>query len=110
MTDRKNTSGGTKAEVTDLVGLIKSYVLQETVGPLKAIARTLAFGSAGAVLLGIGSVLMLVGVLRVLQTETGSVFAGEWNWVPYVLTAVASLALLGAVGASLLRTPRSEKW
>ncbi|MGH9297517.1 MAG: hypothetical protein ACRDZP_06015 [Acidimicrobiales bacterium] len=107
MADRKTGASGTKTEVTELVGLVKTYVLQETLGPLKQIARTLAFGSAAAVMLGIGAVLFLVALLRVLEAQ--SIFAGQWNWAPYLLTAAAALIFLGAAGALLLRSPRSEK-
>ena len=65
-------------------------MIQETVTPLKTVGRTLLFGSIAAVLLGIGTVLLLLAVLRVLQTETGTAFAGTWSWVPYPIT--------GAVG------------
>ncbi len=101
--------GDPRTEVAELVEMVKSYVLQETLGPLKHIGRTLAFGSAAAALFGLAAVLSLVGVLRVFQTETGSVFAGEWSWVPYVLTSLTALAFLGAAAAIGLRPPRSER-
>ncbi|MGH9303567.1 MAG: hypothetical protein ACRDZ5_04035 [Acidimicrobiales bacterium] len=93
-----------KAEVSDLVGLLKSYVLQETVGPLKKLAITLAIGSGSAVLCGIGSVLLLVALLRALQGETGSLFAGEWSWAPYGLVVIAAVLALGLVAAVLVRS------
>ncbi|MGO9559821.1 MAG: hypothetical protein ACLPQS_03380 [Acidimicrobiales bacterium] len=109
MPDAKQKATDTRTEATELVGMIKTYAIQETLGPLKQIGRTLAFGSAAAVLFGIAAVLSLVGLLRALQTETGSVFAGEWTWVPYVLTLIAAIAFLGAAAALVLRSPRSEK-
>ena len=63
-----------REEGAELFGLLRRYVIQETVTPLKTVGRTLLFGSIAAVLLGIGTVLLLLGVLRVLQTETGSGF------------------------------------
>ena len=75
-----------REEGTELIGLLRRYVIQETVTPLKTVGRTLLFGSIAAVLLGIGTVLLLLAVLRVLQTETGTVFAGTWSWVPYPIT------------------------
>jgi hypothetical protein len=107
MPEAKQKASETKTEVAELVALIKAYVLQETVGPLKRIGRMLAFGSAAAVLFGIAAVLSLVAVLRVLQTETGRVFAGEWSWVPYLLTIAAAMVLLGLAAAIGLRK-RSE--
>ncbi len=107
MPQAKQKAGETKTEVAELVALIKAYVLQETVGPLKGIGRQLAFSSAAAFLFGLAAVLTLVAVLRALQTETGRVFAGEWSWVPYLLTVAAAMVLLGLAAAVGLRK-RSE--
>jgi hypothetical protein len=107
MPEAKGKASETKTELTELVGLIKAYALQETVGPLKRIGRTLAFGAAAAFMFGIAAVLSLVAVLRVLQSETGHVFAGEWSWAPYLLT-IAAAAVILAVAAALGLRNRSE--
>jgi hypothetical protein len=109
MPDAKQKATDTRTEATELVAMIKAYAIQETLGPLKQIGRTLAIGSATAVLFGIAAVLSLVGLLRALQTETGSAFAGEWTWVPYLLTLVVAVAVIGAAAFVVLRSPRSEK-
>ena len=49
------------------------------------------FGLSGALLFGLGAALSLLGVLRLLQTETGRTFAGSWTFAPYLLTAVVGL-------------------
>jgi hypothetical protein len=91
-------------EGAKLFDLLRRYVIQETVTPIRAIGRTLLFGSVAAIFLGIGTVLLLVGVLRVLQTETGAAFAGSWSWVPYPITAILGLVLVGGFGLVLLRS------
>jgi hypothetical protein len=96
-------------EVSELVDLLKRYLLQETVEPLKAMGRTLGFGVGAAMMFGIGGVFLLVGVLRVLETETGTFFGGDWSWAPYGLTILAGIAVIGCAAAILLRTPRSER-
>jgi hypothetical protein len=88
----------------ELFGLLRRYVIQETVTPIRTIGRTLLFGCAAATLLGIGTVLLLLGVLRVLQTETGTAFAGTWSWVPYPITAILGLVVVGGSGFVLLRS------
>jgi predicted histidine transporter YuiF (NhaC family) len=100
---------GARSEVSDLVDLLKRYLLQETLAPLKTMGRTLGFGAAAAVTLGIGGTFALIGVLRVLETETGTVFGGNLSWVPYGLATLAGVAVIGLAGALLLRTPRSER-
>ena len=81
--------------VLELRDLVVGYFRQETVVPLKALGRYLGFGIAGALLLGIGSILLGVGVLRLLQEETGDTFAGDWSFAPYLMT-FGALAVCGA--------------
>lgn len=98
------------ASVGDVVDLVRDYAKQETLGPLKGAGRWLALGAAGSLFLGLGLVLVLLGVLRVLQTETGA-FDGAFSWVPYVivliLCVVASVVALSRVKkATLGKEPR----
>ena len=74
--------------VNDLVELLKAYAKQETVGPLQRLGRYLGFGLGGSVVIATGCILLLLGLLRVLQTETGSTFTGSWSWAPYAITLV----------------------
>jgi len=92
-----------REEGSEALDILRRYVIQETVDPLKAAGRTLIFGSAAAVFLGVGSLLVLLGFLRVMQTETGSVFAGSLSWLPYGITAFLGLAILGCFAFVLLR-------
>ncbi len=94
------------SDVAELIDLLKRYVLQETIGPLKTMGRSLAYGGAAAVMIGLGAVFGLIGLLRVLETETGTTFRGDLSWAPYGLTVVAGVLVL-ALGAGLvLRGPR----
>jgi hypothetical protein len=77
--------------VLELRDLVVAYVKQETIVPIKSLGRYILFGLAGALLLGLGVVLLAVGVLRLLQTETGTTFHGDWSWVPYVIVFVVLL-------------------
>ena len=97
-------SAGPQGEVAEVIDLLRRYLIQETVDPLKLASRTLLYGSAAAVLIGIGIVLLLLGVLRVLQTETGTVFEGSLSWLPYLITAVSGLVVVGSAGFLLLRS------
>lgn len=80
------------AGVGDVVDLVKEYAKQETLGPLKGAGRWLALGSAGAAFLGLGLVLVLLGVLRLLQTELDA-FNGGFSWVPYIVVLALCLGL-----------------
>jgi hypothetical protein len=95
--------GDPREESSELIDLLRRYVIQETVDPIQLASRTLLFGSAAAIFLGIGIVLLLLGVLRVLQTETGTTFLGSLSWVPYLITAGLGLIVVSGFGFSLLR-------
>ena len=59
--------------ITELRDLVVAYFRQETVDPLKSL-----------------------GVLRLLQVETGTTFHGDWSWAPYLIVFV-TLVLSGAI-------------
>ena len=80
----------------ELRDLVVGYVKQETVVPLRQLGRYVAFGVLGSLLLGLGVVLLGVGGLRALQTETGSTFTGDWSWAPYGIVFLA--LLVGGAG------------
>ncbi|MGD9702616.1 MAG: hypothetical protein AB7Q42_07590 [Acidimicrobiia bacterium] len=96
---RNATSDNQIGETFDLV---KAYVRQETVGPLKGAGRWLGFGIGGALALGFGLSLLLLSLLRLLQTEAAETFDGNWSWAPYGITFVAC-ALIGALAVSRIR-------
>ncbi|MGH9029669.1 MAG: hypothetical protein ACRDV4_08660 [Acidimicrobiales bacterium] len=82
----------------DLVQLVLDYAKQETLGPLKGLARFVLFGVSGSVALSVGVVVLLVALLRALQTETGTTFADKLSWLPYVITAGAAVLVAGLAG------------
>jgi hypothetical protein len=95
--------------VGDLFDTLRAYVIQETLTPLKSLVRTLAYGLAGALLCGIGLVIALVGVLRLLQGETNGVFGGNWSFAPYLLTALVAMLAIGIAVLLVLRARRSSR-
>jgi len=89
--------------VIELKDLIVAYLKQETLVPLKQLGRYLAFGIAGSLLMGTGVLLMSLGLLRLLQTQTGDTFAGDWSWVPYLIVFAALM-----IGAAIVWTLRKS--
>jgi Putative Actinobacterial Holin-X, holin superfamily III len=83
---------------TDLWGLTRDYARQETVDPIKGVGRYLGYGGGGALLGSIGVILLMLALLRALQTETGTTFQGNWSWAPYMIVLVVA----GAVAAYAL--------
>ncbi len=99
-TERATAGGsgrGEKADDTsigDVVELVKTYAKQETLGPLRGAGRWLALGAAGAVLLGLGLVVVLLGILRLIQTEWDRAATGALSWLSYLIVLVLTVGLL----------------
>jgi hypothetical protein len=89
--------------------MLVAYAKQETIDPLKSLGRYLAFGAAGAFFVFLGASFLGLGVLRVLQTETGGTFSGGSfaSLVPYV-GAIAVLLLVMAVILVLFNRARKR--
>lgn len=86
--------GGLGETGNELAALIIGYVKQETLGPLRGLARFVLFGVAGSIALSGGTTLLLLAMLRALQGETGTAFSGDRSWLPYLITAVVALAVV----------------
>ena len=110
----KDTTGPNT--VGELKELLVAYARQETVDPLRSLGRYLGFGVLGSVFVALSAVFLSLGVLRVLQTETGSTFRGNLSWVPYLFTLAVAAVGLGIIvlaikrvrAAQANRTPRSD--
>lgn len=100
----ETTSAPTETvSIGELVEFVKTYAKQETIGPLKGAGRWIAFGAAGAVCLGLGLSLLLLGLLRLLQSEWGWAQTQGRSWLPYLIVLVACVALLAI---TLTRIPK----
>ncbi|MDQ3384459.1 MAG: hypothetical protein M3503_00365 [Actinomycetota bacterium] len=105
MPEQRPSDATLPGTVTDLWELVKAYAKQETLGPLKGIGRSLAFGIAGSVVLSVGLILLALAALRALQTETGTTFTGSWSWAPYLLALVVLAVVIAlALAATRKRT------
>ena len=98
MAAEPTTEKSIPALAAELWDLVRAYAKQETVEPMKGSLRKIGWGVGGSVLLSVGLVLLLLGGLRALQTETGTTFTGNWSWAPYLL-ALAGVAVVLALVA-----------
>src|SRR5215210_4429450 len=85
---RKAKDKGLSGEAQDLLQLVIGYAKQETIEPVRNLGRFVGYGLGGALLGSLGAVLLLLGGLRLLQTETGSAFDGNLTFIPYLLVLV----------------------
>ena len=108
MPDR-NASKSLPAHAVELKDLVVAYAKQETIGPLKELGRFVKFGLAGMAFLSVGLPLLVLAVLRLLQTEFDDTFEsewsigsvdGDWSFAPYLITLVicAVIVVLGIRG------------
>jgi hypothetical protein len=107
--------GSLRASGGEAVQLVIDYVKQETLTPLRGLGRYILFGVAGSVALAIGLVILAVAFLRLLQGETGTTFAGNWSWAPYLICTVAVVAVAALAVVAVTRgqsrstsTPKKE--
>jgi len=82
------------ASVGEIVEFVKAYAEQETVGPLKGAGRWIGYGAAGAIALGVGLSLLLLGLLRLIQSEASDIADGRLSWLPYTIVFVVCLLLI----------------
>lgn len=95
---REKAAQGDKGvgQLAEAINLVKEYARQETLGPLRGAGRWIAFGAIGSVLLGFGSALIVLGLLRVLQNDTGDAFDGRWmSLLPYLVALVVAGLVIG---------------
>jgi hypothetical protein len=91
----ENGNHGLRHAGDDAFQLTVDYLKQETIEPLRGLGRFLYMGIAGSFFLAGGILLILVGVLRLLQTETGTALTGDWSWVPYAVVIVLGVMVIG---------------
>jgi len=88
----KSTSqGSVRKQGTDALQLVIDYIKQETLSPLKGLGRYLLFGIVGSLTLCAGLVLLLIALLRALQTRVRTTFGGDLDWLPYVIVCAAAV-------------------
>jgi hypothetical protein len=91
--------------IAGTVDLVKAYARQETIGPLKGAGRWIGMGLAGAVTLAIGLVLVLLGLLRLIQTEWTRAARGSLSWVAY---SIVFLVCVGFIALAVSRINRDS--
>ena len=104
-----NGTHGLRHAGDDAFQLTVDYIKQETVEPLKGLGRFLSMGIAGSFCLAFGILLILLGVLRLLQTETGTALTGDWSWAPYAVVVILGIAVIGLAAWRITAGPGQQK-
>jgi len=107
-----NVRKGPTDHVNELKDLVVSYAKQETIDPLFSLKRTMSFGMSGAVCIGLGVSLALLGMLRGLQeidlfSQDGPT-PGAWTLVPYAATLLAAAVVIALAGLGAKRAKAAK--
>jgi hypothetical protein len=97
MNDQPRTLGTKKdddASLGDVIDYVKAYAKQETIGPLKGAGHWLGYGVGASVAMGLGLIIVLLGLLRLIQTELDRLATGSLSWASYAITLIVTLILL----------------
>lgn len=104
---------GPVEHLTELKDLVVAYARQETIDPLKTLGRYLGFGTAGALLIGIGWVFALMALLRGLQDidifDSAGSQGGTWIWAPYLIVAVVGIAVAALYGRMVAKRMQEQE-
>jgi hypothetical protein len=106
--DKGKKGASLPGEAQELFQLVIGYAKQETLDPVRNLGRFVGFGLGGALLGSLGAVLLLLGSLRLLQTETGDALDGNLSFVPYVVVLVLSGAIAGGAMKARSRGQRKD--
>jgi hypothetical protein len=82
------------ASIGEVIDFVKAYAKQETLGPLKGAGSWLGYGLRRCDSLGLGLVFILIGLLRLVQTEWDRSATGNLSWLAYLIVLVVASALL----------------
>lgn len=107
---RKPGGLGQIAQVSEAVQVVKDYVRQETLCPLKGARRWIGYGVLGALLIGVGTAFLSLGVLRMIQAEFAPTFRGRWMaLVPYLAAFGFSLVVGVLAFSRISKQPLSKE-
>lgn len=86
-----------------MVDLVKTYAKQETIEPIKGAGKFLGFGIGGALLTALGGSLLLLGLLRLFQTEVDRTARGSLSWLAYLIVLVVCLLFLAVAYVRIVK-------
>jgi H+/Cl- antiporter ClcA len=97
-----------RGRTQDATTLVRDYLIQETVDPLRTLGRYVVAGALGSLFVGIGVLMLLIGLLRLLQGETGA-FDGNLSWLPYLIVVVVAALVAAATVARIVTGPARRR-
>lgn len=100
-----NASAPPSVPIGEVIELVTNYAKQETLAPVRGAGRWVAYGIAGAICLGTGATMLVLGLLRLIQNEFGPTFAGRWmSLLPYVAALLLCVVVIGIAVSRIAKT------
>lgn len=107
---RSNNKPAPQGQLAETVQLLKDYARQETVGPLKGAGRWIGWGLAGAIAIGLGTAFLVLGLIRLVQTEWPDTFDGRWaHLFPYLFGLIFCILVAGLAGMRINKQPLNKE-
>jgi hypothetical protein len=99
---------GLRSRTRDTFFLLRDYLLQETVDPLRLLGRYVVWGTLGSFFVGIGALMLLIALLRMLQEEF-PVLNGSLSWIPYLVVVLVGAAVAGLTVLRIVTGPARRR-
>ncbi len=108
----KSTDRPASGQVQELKTLVVGYAKQETIEPMKVTGARLGWGLAGAVLVALGSVFLVLAALRGFQQIEIFAYRGEgdnhwFTFVPHILAAILGFIGIGICASMISGSSKS---
>ena len=99
-----------QGQAAQTVQLVKDYARQELRDPLGNTGRWIAYGLVGALCIGVGTGFLVLGLLRLLQTEWPATFEGRWmNLLPYLCGLLFAVLVAGLAARRINKQPLTKE-
>jgi hypothetical protein len=100
----------TSEQVAETVQMVKAYAIQETLDPVRIAGRWVAFGLLGAVLIGLATGMLSLGLMRMVQTEWPGTFGGRWmKLLPYLFGLLLCGLVAGLAARRINKDPLNKE-
>jgi len=105
-TARDTRKSAPQGQLAQTAQLMQEYARQELREPLGNTGRWILSGLIGAVCIGLGTGFLVLGLLRMLQTEWPATFGGRWmNLLPYLCGVAFAGVVIGLAVRRINTTP-----
>lgn len=109
-TPRDTKKSAPQGQFAQTIQLLQNYARQELREPLGNTGRWMLFGLIGAVCIGIGTAFLVLGLMRMVQTEWPATFEGRWmNLLPYLFGLAFAVLVLGLAVLRINKAPLTKK-